>query len=276
MRTIIAATDFTAASLNAVNYAADLAHMLGFRLIIFHVYSIPVPISEVPIPPYSAEELESEANHLSDNIKQKIQSRLGAGADIHIEIRPGDVMEELNDFCTEVEPYAVVVGAESAGAFERFLFGATTLEAVNRLRWPLLVVPPLVNFRNIHKIGLACDFRNVTASVRVREIKELIEAFKAELHVVHVTETGDFLNSVSIQQSAILKEMLDSIHPKFHIIEKPVVEDALLEFSREQQLDMLIIIPKKHNLLRKIIAHSSSRQLVLQTQIPLMSIHQNN
>jgi nucleotide-binding universal stress UspA family protein len=48
MRTIIAPTDFSAVSLNAVNYAADLAVAINAELILLHVVQIPITVSEIP------------------------------------------------------------------------------------------------------------------------------------------------------------------------------------------------------------------------------------
>jgi nucleotide-binding universal stress UspA family protein len=276
MRTIIAATDFSPVALNAVNYAADLARLLTFRLLIIHVYSVPVPVSEVPIPAVSAEELEADASKQLHALKDQLRLRIGSAIDIQAEIRQGEIINEMNDCCAGIQPYAVVLGAESAGAFQRFLFGATTLEAISRIHWPLLIIPPLASFRNIRRVGLACDFKNVSGTIWVREVRQLVEAFNAEMHVVHVNESGDSLEPPSIQQSALLKEMLEPLHPKYHLISEPDVETALLQFAHDIQLDMLIIIPKKHNILNRIVSHSTSKQLVLQADIPLLSIHQNH
>jgi len=61
MRTIIAPTDFSPVSINAVNYAADMACMLRANLTLFHVYPIPQPVSEVPVTEYNIEQIESDA-----------------------------------------------------------------------------------------------------------------------------------------------------------------------------------------------------------------------
>ena len=64
MKTIIAATDFSPNSENAVHYAADMATVLGAELHLLHVYSIPIPVSEVPIPVVDAKEIEeARRNH---------------------------------------------------------------------------------------------------------------------------------------------------------------------------------------------------------------------
>ena len=59
MKHIVVTTDFTAASRNAVIYAAELAKTTNARLHIYHAYHTPVVTAEVPVMP-DMEEFEAE------------------------------------------------------------------------------------------------------------------------------------------------------------------------------------------------------------------------
>lgn len=275
MKTIIAPTDFSANSLNAVDYAADMANMLGAHLTLFHVYAIPTPATEMPIPNYDVEALATAADTEIQKLKDNLLSRLNDRLIIYTETRPGYVITELETYADSVKPFAVVMGAESAGAFERFLFGGKTIEAVKDLAWPLIIVPPTARFTNIRKVGLACDFREVVDSVRVQEIKELVKEFNAELHILHVSNKpqGKF-SAETVEESALLQEMLGDLHPQYHFLKAPEVEKGVTDFAEENKIDLLIVIPKRHSLISKIFQHSHTKQLVLHTHIPVMSLHE--
>jgi nucleotide-binding universal stress UspA family protein len=49
MKTILVPTDFSEAAKNAAEYAINLAKVLNTKVTLFHVYHVPLPISEVPI-----------------------------------------------------------------------------------------------------------------------------------------------------------------------------------------------------------------------------------
>ena len=49
MKTILVATDFSPAALNAANYAADMALAINADILLLHVYQIPVVYLEVPV-----------------------------------------------------------------------------------------------------------------------------------------------------------------------------------------------------------------------------------
>src|SRR5688572_24777978 len=209
MKTIIAATDFSPVSINAVNYAADMAAIRGASLTLFHVYPIPMAVSEVPVINYSLEQLESDAHKQIKLLKEALLDRTGGRVIIHNEVKCGDVLSALTQYCSKVKPHAVIMGTETASGFQRILFGATTVSAIKRLQWPFIVVPPLAKFNNIRKIGLACDLKEVVESVRVEEIKELVDEFNAELYVMHVgKETRDSFGNQTAEEFDRLQEIL--------------------------------------------------------------------
>ena len=167
------------------------------------------------------------------------------------------------------------MGAEKTSALERVLFGGRTVEALKQLEWPLIIVPPNAVFRNIRKIGFACDFREVVESVRVKEIKDLVHEFNPEFHVIHINEGGgEPYSAEMIEESGFLQEMLGDLNPKYHFINEPEIEKGISEFAEKNNLDLLIIIPKKHSLLSKLFLRRHSRKLVLHTHVPVMAIHE--
>src|SRR6185369_9321632 len=131
MKTIIVPTDFSAISNNAIDYAVDLAKATGSSILVFHAYQVPVSMTDVPIVLLSVEEL-----------KRSLQERTGNSIKIYAETKLGDTVDELEDVCTKVKPFAVVMGTKGATGMERVLFGSTTLTTIRHLNWPVIVVPP--------------------------------------------------------------------------------------------------------------------------------------
>lgn len=275
MKTIIAATDFGPVSGNAVKYAADMASMLSAKLVLFHAFQVPVPVSEVPVAVYTSEEMLKESETQINNLKEEITDRTGGRISVQCEVREGDMLTLLDEYSGKVKPYAVILGAESATAFERLLSGGKTVAALRRLQWPLLIIPPLARFRGFKKIGLACDLREVIESVRVQEIQEFIRDFGSELHVLHVSkENRDTYSDGTIEESGYLQEMLVSMHPRYHFIHESHVEEAIMEYAEKHHIDMLIVIPKTHTIVYNVFHKNHAKQLALYSTIPIMSLHE--
>lgn len=274
MRTIIVPTDFSGNALYAAYYAADLAAMSGTHLNLLHVFTLPIQLSEMPVV-YDSARIEADAELQLNMIREKLITRVGGRISIHIAVRSGEVIPAIIDYCDSIKPYAVIMGAEGAGTVERFLFGGKTLSALKKLSWPLIVVPQFTTFKNIRKVGLACDFREVVETIRTKEIKNFVKEFNAELHILYITdESGDSFDAETIEESELLQEMLGELKPTYHFLNEPDIEKGINNFAEKNKLDLLIIVPKKHNLAGKIFGHSHSRGLVLHAHVPIMSLHE--
>ncbi|MES2330689.1 MAG: universal stress protein [Bacteroidota bacterium] len=274
MKTIVSPTDFSALSLNAANYAADMACVLGTNLALIHVCPIPVTLSDVPVPSYPLEDLISDAEKNIAALKGRLLARTGGRITILTEVGMGFIIPQLNEYCARLDPYAVVMGTERANGFERMIAGATTFSAMSQLSWPVITVPDGAEFRGLRKVGLACDLKNVTETLPVAEIKSLVKEFHAEFHVLHVDGGAVSFTPEEVSESVALQEMLGDLLPIYHFMDGSDVETTICEFAEKHDFDMLFVFPKKHTILSKILNHSHSKRLVLQTHIPVLSLHE--
>lgn len=274
MKIIVAPTDFSTISLNAVNYATDMACILGANLALVHVCPIPVSLSDVPVPPYPFEELISDAERKMEELKNFLVLRSGKRIKIFTEVRQGFIIPQLHEYCDTLDPYAVVMGTERAGRFERMITGATAFSAMAQLSLPVITVPEGAVFSGISKIGLACDLKNVVDTIPIEELKNLVKGFHAEFHVLHVTTEPKSFTPVQVSESAFLQEMIGDLHPIYHFMDGSDVESTICSFAEKHDFDILFVFPKKHTILSKILHHSHSKRLVLQTHIPVLTIHE--
>lgn len=275
MKTIVVPTDFSAISLNAVNYAADLACVISANLSLIHVSPLPMTFGELLTPVESMAEMAAKGEEQLKWLTEKIRNRTQGKLTITSEVRQGNVVSAIDDYCNSVNTYAVVMGVESTGAFERFLFGGKTFSAMEQLSWPLIIVPPGTRFEGIRKIGLACDLHKVKETIPVEELKSLVNKFQAAFHVLYISDgSEDAFNAETIKESVWLRNLLGTLHPIYHFISSRDIEESINEFAKENEFDFLIIIPRKHTLISKIFQHSYSKNLVLHTQVPVLAIHE--
>lgn len=275
MTTILAPVDYTPVSINAANYAADLACVLGATVSLVHVYPLPVVIGDIPIPVYGPEETESFESERLDKLKSDILSRTGNGIQIFTQVIQGEILPTIRTVCNRIKPYAVVMGAETSDKLSQFFGIAPAFGAIQQLEWPLIIVPGNAKFTSIRKIGLACDFRDIPETLPFIQIKSIVNKLKAELHVIHVSTNGnDVFTPEIIDGSNSLKEMLSELRPKYQAVNTYDIAKGIEDFAEVNCLDMLIVVPKKHSLLHKLFKKSISQQLVIQSHVPIMAIHE--
>jgi nucleotide-binding universal stress UspA family protein len=272
MKTILVATDFSPAATNAANYAAEMALTINADILLLHVYQIPVGYLEVPIA-VNLEDMqigaEKQINDLKEQLSQKTNNKLHIAA----EVRMGSFFSELKNVCESITPYTVVMGSQGTTATEHLFFGSNTVYAMKHLAWPVITVPSGLIFSSIKKIGIACDFEKVVDTIPVDEIKMLIHDFKAELHILNTGSKKEFKPEV-VFESGLVQEMLGALKPNYHFITNENTALGIIDFAENNHIDLLIVFPKRHSLLDKIMHKSHTKQLVLHSYVPVMALHQ--
>lgn len=276
MKTIIAPTDFSPISLNAVNYAAEMARCVNANLTLLHICLMPITTyGEVPIVVENMGSYMSDAEERILQLKNNLEKRNDGKVKIDTEVRmAATVSGELANFCKSKQPFAVVMGTQGSSAVERVFFGSNTINVVKHLAWPVIVVPPEARFANIKKIGLACDLKNVDESVPFSQIRSLVNEFHAELYILHINpEAEKGYTAEKTVESRSLQNKLDDLHPDYRFIDYEDIENGLEEFAETNKLDLLITIPKRHSIIDNLFHKSHSKKLVLHTHVPVMAMH---
>lgn len=271
MKTIIVPTDFSPTAINAMHYALRMAEVINAGVMLLHVYQVPVSYnnSDIPLPLMDISELEKINEERLQELRELAERTSPGALQISAQVKMGDLADELETMCADIQPFAVVMGTKGSGFVERLLVGSATLSVIRRLTWPVLVVPPGTIFKGIQKIGFACDFKKVVETTPAHYIKEWVKTFGASMSVLNV---GDRKNAA--EQSALLHSLLEETRPEYFFVDSPDVEKGIHEFAENNNLDLLIVIPRKHRLLDSLFQKSHTKELAFHSHIPILAIHE--
>lgn len=279
MKTLLVPTDFSSVSVNALNYAVDMAQAINAGLVLLHVYNVPVSFTDVPVEPVNTvtiDEVKRSSEERLEELKRNLVSVTSGKIEILTESRLGETVEELQQFCKSVEPMAIVMGSHGATGLERMIMGSTTLNAIRHLKCPVIVVPPGTTYHGIRKIGLACDFDNVVQSTPVEYIKNIVREFGADLYVLNVQSEADAEGNWGepIMDTAYLDAMLEDVKPSYIQLTGKDVVESINNFAEKNSLDLVMVIPKKHRFIDSLFHKSQSKELITHAHIPIVSIHE--
>jgi nucleotide-binding universal stress UspA family protein len=277
MKTLVVPTDFSSVSVNAMNYAVDMAQAINAGIILLHVYNIPVSFTDGPVAPVttiSVEEMKRTSEERLQEIKKNLVTVTSGKIEIFTEARLGETIEELEQLCRSVEPLAIIMGSHGTTGIERMIMGSTTLTAIRQLKCPVIVVPPGTTYHGIRKIGLACDFENVVQSTPVDYIKNIVKEFGADLYVLNVQDIEQDDLEDAIMDTAYLDSMLEDVSPKYVQLTGKDVVESINSFAEHNNLDLVMVIPKKHRFIDSLFHKSQSRELITHAHIPIVSIHE--
>lgn len=270
MKTIIIATDFSPAAENAAHYGADMAAALGAQIHLLYVYNIATSYYEVPLA-WNLTDMTREGEDKIALLKEQLNNRLNGAVKITSEVRIGFFLTELKTVCELLEPHIVVMGSQGSTSAARLLFGSHAVNASKNLSWPLVTVPPDARYASVQRIGLASDFEK-TEDIPVDEIKMLVDEFNARLLVLHTGRRERFDHDTS--PNGVAHELLGGLNPEFHFIEAPDIDDAIIHFADEHEVDMLMVLAKREGFIDKLLHRNHTKQLVLRSHVPVMALHQ--
>jgi nucleotide-binding universal stress UspA family protein len=276
MKTIVLPTDFTELSENSVNYGVEIAKITKAKVILFHVYHVPLVTTETPVIMPSLEELGEDCMQALRKIENQIY--LAHGNDIKVECvcRCGLQVDELDEYTKENNVDLIVTAMEEAGEFTEKIIGSVTTSLMRRMKCPVLAVSKDARFKPIRKIALACDYREFKTKAALEPLKEIIKLFGSHLFVVNVLKEHKELVPTTEQAVAgvHLDHLLEDVEHSFHYEENPDIVEGINHFVDQHNIDMLVMIPRSHTLLENIFHEPTAKRMAFHTHVPLLSLHE--
>ena len=271
MKNIVAAVDFSRVSINAARYAVKLAEFYKADVWIYHCYQLSVAISDIGYPFVSAAELRNLADFEMEELVKDLQGISKQPVNIKSRVELVSLSEGLHGFCDGVKTDMLVMGITGKSPLQRLLAGSNTIYAIQHFHYPVLVVPGRAAFSVFRKIGMAVDYEKPVAPATINFVNAVIAAFDANLYIVNVawnnhhTDTGK-------QQQELMHEEFDAGCVDFRTLRNEHVATAIHDFVEYERIDLLITLPKKHNLVEKLFSTAHTPALLYHTDIPVLCI----
>jgi nucleotide-binding universal stress UspA family protein len=276
MRTVLVPTDFSDTARNAARYAFEFAAQLSIsKIVLFHAYQ--PPLSADPAMP-SIEFLDLE--ELKKNSEQGLQTFLNevkkySSAGIQIETKSDFSLlsENINDVCDEAGADIIIMGITGGGKLEEVLIGSNTISVADHSTRPVIIVPSQSGFKEIKNVLLACDFTKVIETTPVSALRQVLDTTKAKLHVINVSDNEKNDEDIKFE-SLMLDTLLHGYSPQYHFIHNSDFTEATNRFAEENNIDIIITIPKKHGWFEGLFRRRRTKSLAFHTHVPLMVIHE--
>ena len=272
MKTIVAPTDFSASSLNAVHYAADLALAINAKLVLLHAIHFPIAVSEISLPGDFIDEMMEAGDKEMKDLCEEIQTRAHGKLTIASDIKIGSVEREIENISLKERPLAIVMGIRPGKTMERALMGSSVFHTMNYVSFPTLIIPEGVHFTELKTIGIACDLRYVDAKIPFETITEWLYLFKSKLEIINISDKNRDLKTDQLAESISIQTRLGAFKPKFNFLTSDNIAEELNEFTKVHQIDLLMVFPRKHGIF-KLFYKRKSRSIVNQAAVPILSIH---
>ena len=189
MKTILYATDYSENSVSALRLAYSLAKKFSAKLIVMHVFDMPMTLASTVTVTYLKKEkklyvenrakLKNFVDHYLDTIEMYM--------DLNFVVYEGtSVSSSIIEKAIKFNADLICVGAKGASVLKELLLGSTAKTLLKKSPCPLLVVPTGGEKTEMNKMVYATDFEQADIFA-LNKLAKIAHQFDAQIRVVHIT-----------------------------------------------------------------------------------------
>ena len=274
MKTILVPTDYSPTADNAIEYAADLARYTDSKIILLHVYHLPVITTEVPSQVlYDIEDIEKENNKRLEKVKNEILLKY-PGTIIQTCLKIGFSGEEIINVAEEKKLDMIVMGIQGASAVKEFIVGSTTSSVVRKAHCPVMVIPDEVKFNAPDYIVFACDYgEDFTNKNMWSKVKGFINMFKSKMYLLNVLKAEELIHMHKVATGLEIDNYLENISYSVHFLQGNNLIDRINDFINQKKAKMLIMLPKRYTFFERLFHKSSTKKMIFHAHVPVLTLH---
>lgn len=271
MKKIIVLTDFSAASQNACRYAVSLAKEFDAAVTLLNV----TPPSVVVHDSMFASVMITQAEILQQNqdlMEQEIKllSKMN-GQKIHSIAIEGFIADIISTIVSKEKTDLVVMGMKGKGR-SNSVFGSTTTALIRKSDFPILVIPEGATYQTIERITYASDYDSSIEMDRFTALIKIAEKFSSPLSILHV-EKNDRFNAEKALGKIRTNSQFSMLNHEFHTIHENDVVAGINKFMEDHPCSLLAMVAHKHTLFDRTFGKVHTKEMSLQTKIPLLVLH---
>lgn len=260
MRDIIIPVDFSETSLNAARYAAAmLTGKTNTRVVLYTMFK------------------DEDDAATSEQYLQSLKAEMEQKGVLSIETVKelgNDLIDNLGRLAFQKTAELIIMGITEKEEWRQLFFSSNTVKMAEQAICPVLIVPQTARYEGISNIALASDFKDVDATTPVLAIKTVLEIFNANLHIVNVdNEHYVSLSEEYLTERAKMQQLFTEFNPEFYFIGMNDFYEAIEQFSKDKNIDLLIVIPKNHSFMNSLFSSSRTKKLAFNTSVPLLAVH---
>jgi len=270
---ILIPTDFSACSLNAIDYATKFARQINPKaeLTILNAYTVPLAYSDFNIA-YEIGDSETEILDYINSEFDQLEDKIPYLKEFEYETVKTEsyVKDAIEDYCLDNEVDLIIMGTQGASGVDEVILGTNAHRIIKAELGPVLVIPADAKYEDIQNIAFSNDYKGIPAEL-LNPMKEIRQAFGSKIHLLHISDKP-MLDKDKAEEAKNVELHLRETPHQYHYIVDNDVESGIDNFANNNKIDLLVVAPRKKGLFESLFGKSESKSLIFHTKIPLLAL----
>lgn len=181
------------------------------------------------------------------------------------------LIDEIKEQVKEKKIDLVVMGTQGATGAREILIGTNTVQAMKKVKCPLLAVPSEVDFKNPTKILFPTDYGINYTKDQLELLKFIALEHKATIQILHIY-LGETLNAIQEENKKKLSLVLQEVQHKYFSVEKNSLSQGIYDFQKESDADFLVMINNKHSFFENLLFRPVVNRIGFHIKVPFLVI----
>ncbi|OEK01005.1 hypothetical protein BFP97_05535 [Roseivirga sp. 4D4] len=272
---ILVPIDFSGCSIKALEVAINLAKGIDATITIMNACQKPAAYTDASVTAYSRDLMREAEVNAKDAFKS-VEASLGALRDVEhqFQVKHAFPKDAIISHAQAGNTDLIVMGTTGASGLKGILYGSNTHSVIKNVQCPVLAVPEASSVTSFENIVMAGDYQETPGKDTFDMLSKIAKASGSEIHVLHVSEEP-VIQSGETDEAQKLDRYFKNIKHSFHFKLDQHVDDGINDYIDEHNIDLLVIVPKKHKLLERIFKASVTKKMAYHSKIPLLVLHEN-
>lgn len=275
MKKILVPTDYSEQARNAVNHAMKLAENFKSSIYLFHAFHVPVPTMESTIL-LSLDDIEAENEQRLKKEAARIKQEYSSAIPIETISRVGFAEEAIITTGEEEKTDLIIMGSEGASGLEEVFVGTNTAGVIERTTCPVMCVPVDFEFRIPKNIVFAYDYHEIKDKSELQLMFDLALKFNSTIQILHIDHPDEDTDVKKAASGVRLEHLFEGIKHELFFMQSETIEDAILDFIKQKQSDMVVMMPHKHGFFSRLFHTSNTVKMSFHTPVPLLCLPAKN
>ena len=206
--------------------------------------------------------------------KQKLSelsnSAILEGVNLKTELKAGNAYYNISSIVNELEPDLIVMGTSGSTGAEELLIGSNAEKVVRNAKCPVLTLKEKISLEKINNVVFASALKHDDLGI-IKSLKQILELSNAKIHLLKVNTPNNFESTSSMHTKMDEYMHKNGLDADKHIYNASNEEEGILEFSKENNVDLIAMGTHGRKGLMHLLSGSIAEDVVNHSKRPVLT-----